>query len=155
MGVSALRFNELKAAGEEFLAAGLLGDGWEAALDRLAEAAHVTGTVLMCYHSHQLKAAFPSAGLSEFYHRFQAGQAPFCSRLARIRLRVDEGFRLDHDDYTDAEIDRDPFYQEFAGPQHAFWNAVVKLCAAPDGLDHRALAAIDIFRHACSEWAMA
>jgi len=122
----------LDAAADAFLAAALVGEGWDAALGTLAQATGDTGAVLMCYQGHRLKAAVPSAGLAEMYATFSAGGAPPCSRLSRINLCLDEGFRLDHDDYTDAELARDPFYQEFLLPRGAFWNAVAKLAAGPD-----------------------
>jgi DNA-binding CsgD family transcriptional regulator len=61
-----------------------------------------------------------------------AGQAPPCSRLSRITLGLKEGFRVDHDDYTDQEIAYDPFYQEFQLPRGLYWNAVAKLDSGPD-----------------------
>jgi len=66
------------------------------------------------------------------YTTFMAGRAPPCSRLSRINLSIGEGFRVDHDDYSDAELARDPFYQEFLLPRGAFWNAVAKLSAQPE-----------------------
>jgi len=127
-----LRFDALRAATEEFAAAALLGSGWDEALERLAAAARVTGAVLMCYRAHHLEAAVASSGAVEGVEKFRAGEAPPCSRLTRIKLGLDEGFRVDHDDYTDAELTRDPFYQEFQLPRGLFWNAVAKLSAAPD-----------------------
>lgn len=124
--------DDLDRAADGVLEAALLAEGWEVSLARLADAADVTGAVLMSYHAHRLKAALPSAGLAEFYDRFFAGAAPPCSRLTRIRLQLDEGFRVDHDDYREEEISRDPFYQEFAKPQGAFWNATAKLAAEAD-----------------------
>ena len=114
------------------MVAALLGAGWPEAMDALAAAADGTGVVLMSYRGHNLEAALPSAGLKELYRRFQAGEAPYCSRLSRIKLSLEEGFRVDHDDYTDAELAQDPWYQEFLKPQRAFWNAVAKLSTSGD-----------------------
>jgi DNA-binding CsgD family transcriptional regulator len=66
------------------------------------------------------------------YEKFFAGDAPPCSRLARVTLMMGEGFRVDHDDYSDFELAHDPFYQDFLRPQKAFWNAVAKLAAGPE-----------------------
>jgi DNA-binding CsgD family transcriptional regulator len=120
------------AAVSEFMNAAIIGDSWEAALGRLAGQAEVTGAVLMCYNAHRLMTAIPSAGLASMYEDFFSGKSPPCSRLKRVKLGMAEGFRLDHDDYSDAELARDPFYQEFLRPQNAFWNAVVKLAPGPE-----------------------
>lgn len=124
------------AAVDGFVDAAIIGTGWETVLERLAEACEVTGAVLMSYNSHRLMAALPSSGLISMYQRFFAGDAPFCSRLARVTLTMGEGFRFDHDDYSDSELARDPFYQDFLRPQNAFWNAVAKLGGGPRTVGH-------------------
>jgi DNA-binding CsgD family transcriptional regulator len=116
------------------MVAALIGAGWPEAMDALAAATGGTGAVLMSYRRQNLEAALPSAGLEELYRRYQAGDAPCCSRLTRVNLSLEEGFRVDHDDYTDAELAQDPWYQEFLKPQRAFWNAVAKLSACEDEL---------------------
>jgi hypothetical protein len=40
--------------------------------------------------------------------------------------------RVDHDDYTDTELARDPFYQEFLRPAGYFWHSNLALT---DGRD--------------------
>lgn len=40
------------------------------------------------------------------------------------------GFRVDHDVWTDDEIRRDPYFQEFLRPRRVFFHAKLRLCAA-------------------------
>ena len=40
-----------------------------------------------------------------------------------MRIGPRDGFRVDHDDYRDDELARDPFYQEFLRPAGVFWHA--------------------------------
>jgi DNA-binding CsgD family transcriptional regulator len=54
---------------------------------------------------------------------FAAGNAPPNSRYSRVRIGVHNQFRIDHDDYSDEELRRDPFYQEFLRPVGIFWHA--------------------------------
>ena len=44
-----------------------------------------------------------------------------------MRYGATSGFRIDHDDYTDELLARDPFYQEFLRPIGYFWHANVVL----------------------------
>lgn len=49
------------------------------------------------------------------------------SRQARVSPGLGEGFRTDLDDFTAAEIARDPYYQEFLAPLDVRWHAVAAL----------------------------
>lgn len=121
----------LNEAVDEFLSASLAGEEWTEALEGIAKATGVTGAVLMSYRGHRLTASLPSSGLSLLYERFNSGDAPFCSRLKKVVLDMSEGFRFDHDNYTDAELASDLYYQDFLRPLGSFWNAVVKLAPGP------------------------
>src|SRR5260370_16036997 len=39
------------------------------------------------------------------------------------------GFRIDHDVWTDDEMRRDPYYQEFLRPRGVFFHAKARLCS--------------------------
>ena len=72
--------------------------------------------------------------MAEAVKAFAAGRAPPNSRYSRVQLRPRAAFRVDHDDYTDAELARDPFYQEFLRPAGYFWHANLALTIGRDEL---------------------
>jgi len=59
---------------------------------------------------------------------FLSSGAPTSSRY--LRVRPSPGFRVDHDDYSDAELAADPYYQEFLRPLGFFWHANALLMSA-------------------------
>jgi DNA-binding CsgD family transcriptional regulator len=127
-----LRTDRIKATVDDLMAAAILGDGWEDALARFAYAAGAHGAVLMRNRTNRLMAAVTTDEIAEAVKAFAAGQAPPSSRYSRVKHGRTAGFRVDHDDYTDAELGRDPFYQEFLRPVGYFWHANLALT---DGRD--------------------
>ncbi|MCU0938155.1 MAG: hypothetical protein MUC86_03240, partial [Burkholderiaceae bacterium] len=49
------------------------------------------------------------------------------SRDGRVDPQLDEGFRTDYDDFTPAEIARDPYYQDFLRAVGVGWHAAARL----------------------------
>ena len=126
-----LRVDRIKAAVDDVMAAALLGDGWEQALAGLSYASGAHGAVLMRNRAHHMLAAITTEEMAESVKVFAAGHAPPNSRYSRVR-HDRAGFRIDHDDYTDEELARDPFYQEFLRPAGYFWHANVALTIGRD-----------------------
>jgi len=128
---STLSMDGLRAGVDDLVSAALLAEGWEEALTRFTEAAGARDAVLMRNAARKMVAAVTTAGAKEGVAAFAAGQAPPNSRYRRIDPRH-FGFRLDHDDYTDEDLARDPFYQEFLRPHGVFWHANTVLAPGAD-----------------------
>jgi len=136
-GICVLRADQFISSVEDFVSAALLGDGWDDALSKLASAAGARGAALMRCRDYKLVGILKSAEIGELVDAYVAGRVPSNSRQVRAsRSSVDgyreKEFRLDHDDYTDAEMARDPYYQEFLRPNGFFWHANVRLDGTPD-----------------------
>jgi DNA-binding CsgD family transcriptional regulator len=127
-----LRMDHIKEAVDHVTAAAVLGDGWEDALSRLADASGAHGAVLMRNRPNRMLAAVTTDEIAESVKAFAAGRAPPSSRYARVKYGRTPRFRIDHDDYTDAELARDPFYQEFLRPVGYFWHANLALMIGGD-----------------------
>jgi DNA-binding CsgD family transcriptional regulator len=125
-----MRIDRIKAATDDIVAAALVGGGWEAALAGFAEAAGAHGAVIMRNRPDRLVSVITSEEIAEPVADFAAGRAPPSSRYARVRPGRAIGFRVDHDDYSDAELARDPYYQEFLRPRGFFWHANALLLSA-------------------------
>lgn len=125
-----LRIERLEAAAHELCAAALLGDGWDEALTRFSNAADAHGAILMRNSRDRLLAAIATDEIADAVADFAAGRAPESSRQTRVPSLPGLGFRIDHDDYSPAELAVDPFYQEFLRPIGFFWHANVSLFAA-------------------------
>lgn len=127
-----LRVDRIKTAVNDVMAAAILGDGWEDALARLSYAAGAHGAVLMRNRTNRLIAAVTTDEIAERVEAFAVGRAPPSSRYNRVKHGPAAGFRVDHDDYTDTELERDPFYQEFLRPAGFFWHANLALTEGRD-----------------------
>lgn len=114
--------DRIKAAAEDLIAAALLGEGWNEALTRFAHAAEARHAVLMRNAPKTLLTVLSNEEASEPIADYLAGRAPPNSRYARVSTRG-RCFRVDHDDYTDEMLARDPYYQEFLRPNRIFWHA--------------------------------
>ncbi|HVZ02719.1 MAG TPA: helix-turn-helix transcriptional regulator [Dongiaceae bacterium] len=112
----------VRAGADDLVSAAILAEGWEAALERFAHAAGARDAVLMRNRGHSMVAAVTSAEVAAAVAEFAAGRAPLNSRYLRMNSRY-AGFRVDHDDYSDEDLARDPFYQEFLRPNGMFWHA--------------------------------
>lgn len=113
------------------MTAALLGIGWDAALTGLSKAAGARGVALIRNRQRRLVGAVVSPGIAEPIAQFLAGQAPPSSRQTRVSHHHQAGFRTDFDDYTQEQLDRDPFYQDFLRPIGAFWHANARLGYEP------------------------
>lgn len=115
--------NRIRTATEAIVAAALLGEDWSAPLAGLAMAAGARDAVLMRNTESRMVTAVVTEQAAEGVAAFVAGKAPPNSRYARVRIGPQHGFRVDYDDYSEDELRRDPFYQEFLQPAGVFWHA--------------------------------
>ena len=122
-----IRLDALKAATEDFLAASLVGDGYEDALLRIGEAADRSAVVLSLDDGVNMKASMQTADVAAGVLAFAAGKSPPNPRTLRCTPGLREGFRTDQDDFGWEEIARSPWYQEFLRPHGVFWNATASL----------------------------
>jgi DNA-binding CsgD family transcriptional regulator len=123
----ALRCEAIRAAADELVTAALLGDSWDGVLRRLAAAAGAREAVLMRNRNRRLVAAISTPDIAGLLVDVLEGRAPPSSRQVRVNHDCGSGFRVDHDDYTDAELADDPFYQDFLQPNGLFWHADARL----------------------------
>jgi DNA-binding CsgD family transcriptional regulator len=130
--------DRIKAAVDDVMAAAILGDGWEPALAQFSYACGARGAVLMrgavrmrnC--AHHVLAVITTDDMAELVQAYVAGRRPPNSRYSRVQYGSVARFRVDHDDYTDAELRRDPYYQEFLRPAGYFWHANLALTNGRD-----------------------
>jgi DNA-binding CsgD family transcriptional regulator len=133
-----LRMDRIKAAVDDVTAAAILGEGWEPALAQFSYACGARGAVLMrgavgmrnC--AHHVLAVITTDDMAELVQAYVAGRRPPNSRYGRVQYGSAARFRVDHDDYTDAELARDPYYQEFLRPAGYFWHANLPLTLGRD-----------------------
>jgi DNA-binding CsgD family transcriptional regulator len=126
-----LSMDGIRAGVDDMVSAAILADGWESALARFALAAGARDAVLMRNEARRMVSAVVTAEAAGAVADFAAGRAPPNSRYHRVGMRY-SGFRIDHDDYSDAELAHDPFYQEFLRPNGLFWHANTILAPGPD-----------------------
>jgi DNA-binding CsgD family transcriptional regulator len=126
--------DRIREAVDELTASAILGEGWEQALSTFAYASGAHGAVLMRNRASHLMAAISTEEVAEAVKAFAAGQAPPNSRYHRLNYDRAPAFRIDHDDYTDAELARDPYYQDFLRSVGFFWHANVPLMVGHDDL---------------------
>ena len=110
----------IKAATDDILTAALLGEGFQPALSRLAVAAGAIDLAVIRNRNRRLVAAIATPDIVEPIAVVLAGRAPPSSRQVRVNHDFYPGFRVDHDDYTDEQMARDPFYQDFLRPAGLF-----------------------------------
>jgi DNA-binding CsgD family transcriptional regulator len=130
--------DRIKAAVDDVTAAAVLGDGWEPALAQFSYACGARGAVLMrgavglrnC--AHHVLATITTDDMAELVQAYVAGRRPPNSRYSRVQYGAVARFRFDHDDYADAELARDPYYQEFLRPAGYFWHANLALTLGSD-----------------------
>jgi DNA-binding CsgD family transcriptional regulator len=128
----------IKATVDDLTAAAVMGDGWETALAQLSYACGARGAVLMrgaiglhnC--AHHVLAVITTDDMAELVQAYMAGRRPPNSRYSRVQYDSAARFRFDHDDYTDDELRRDPYYQEFLRPAGYFWHANIPLTLGRD-----------------------
>jgi DNA-binding CsgD family transcriptional regulator len=116
-------------AADELLAAAMLGDCWAEGLQQLADAADAGGASLVRVQAGRPLAQLSSTGWAEAEAEAMAGGAP----RSPLRFYPDRvygnGFLVDHDVWTDEEMRRDAYYQEFLRPRGVFFHAKARLCS--------------------------
>ena len=122
-----LRVDRIKQAADDLVAAALGAQGWEEALGRFSTAADAHGAVLMSNRPDRLVAAVTTPDVAQAWPTSRPAKGLPSSRYALVRYGATSGFRIDHDDYSDELLARDPFYQEFLRPIGYFWHANVVL----------------------------
>lgn len=117
-----VRLEEARSAARDLVAAALLGEGWGEALQHLADAADAGGASLVRVRGGQALAHLSSTCWAEAEAEAMAGGAP----PSRLRFYPEHayrnGFRVDHDVWTDDEMRRDPYFQEFLRPRGVFFS---------------------------------
>ncbi|MEJ0077794.1 MAG: helix-turn-helix transcriptional regulator [Alphaproteobacteria bacterium] len=125
-----LEIEALQSAAAEFTSAALIGENWESAIERLAFAAGARGGALLRNNKdYKVASVICSPEIRDPVKNFIAGQIPLPSRQTRLDFRHRDGFRFDYDDYSEDDLARDPYYQEFLRPIGFFWHAAVALDA--------------------------
>jgi len=115
----------MELAIESFRSAAVMPSHWPAALDALAQVLHSDGATLVLKHT-TVDSIAVSSSVKPFVPRyFNCGiQDP---RESRAMPDECAGFMPDHALFSDREIARDPYYQEFLKPSGFGWNAVAAL----------------------------
>jgi len=125
-----LDIEAIQLAAADFTSAALTGGNWENAIERLAFAAGARGGALMRNNKdYKVASVICSPEIRDPVKNFIAGDIPPPSRQTRLDFRHGDGFRFDYDDYTEEDLARDPYYQEFLRPIGFFWHAAVALDA--------------------------
>ena len=122
-----IKADALKQAIQLLYDAALLGDGWPDALEAMSRAAGSRGAVLMHNRHRKLVAAVTNEDIREPVEAFLAGKTPPNSRQTRVSHALQDGFRIDYDDYAAADIAYDPFYQDYLRPIGLCWHANARL----------------------------
>ncbi|HET9847179.1 MAG TPA: hypothetical protein VFR68_01320 [Candidatus Dormibacteraeota bacterium] len=121
-----------KSAADELLAAAVLGEDWGCGLQHLAEAADAGGVTLMRLRHGLPSATISSIGWAEADAAMLAGAAPSSPRRFFPDCVFGQGFRGDTDVWTEAELSRDPYFQEFLRPRGVFYHARARLWGEDD-----------------------
>jgi DNA-binding CsgD family transcriptional regulator len=122
-----------EGAAAGFLTGCVMRDTMPFALDQLAARAGGDGAVLVRSRADIPVGAVASRHIVEPVAAYIAGDRPVDPRIARVRPSLDEGFRLDQDDFSMRSIERDAYYQEFLRPRGFGWNACAILADEPNG----------------------
>ena len=112
---------------DEFLAAALLSEGWEAALQQLAEAAEAGGVTMMRLRNGRPLAVLSSTSWVEADAQMIAGDAPPSPRRYFPNHVFGQGFVGDLDVWPEDALQRDPYFQEFLRPRGVFYHAKARL----------------------------
>lgn len=117
---------------DRFVAAALAPDEWPRALDTISEALGASGATMVLGRTRRASVAVSHSvtGLIEEYFHLAIPD----TRETRVMTRFTEGFRTDYDDFSPAEMARDPYYQEFLAPHGLGYHAAATLAGGPDEL---------------------
>ena len=120
-------------AADTFLMACLDPGRMEHALAALAREAEADGAVLVHKRGDRQLPPICSHSMQRFVVDYLDGDHPLDPRIDLVNPTIHESFRVDHDDFSEEAIRRDPFYQEFLRPRGVGWNACALLTRSLDG----------------------
>ncbi|WP_342361881.1 helix-turn-helix transcriptional regulator [Terrarubrum flagellatum] len=128
----------LASAADRLFESAVAGDGWVDALTAYSEAAGARGGVLMTEidargalpHTYNV---LPTASVAEPVAEYVAGKTPPDPRASRVWPNSIEGFVTDLETFSEGEIKRDAFYQDFLHPIGFGWHACAHLQEWPGG----------------------
>jgi len=111
---------------DEFVAASFAPGRWPAVLDDIACAADAEGATLIFGRStpHSVAVSQSITAVVRDYFETRTVDDP---REDRVVAGPGDGFLTDFDFFTQEEIDRDPFYQDFLRPNGFAWHGVALL----------------------------
>jgi DNA-binding CsgD family transcriptional regulator len=123
----------LNPVADAFLQACLDPGQMAAALASLASTAEADGAVLVHKRGDRQLLPMCTPSIRQFVTDYLGGDHPIDPRVDLVNPTLQENFRLDHDDFSDEVMRRDPFYQEFLRPRGVGWNACALLTRSLDG----------------------
>lgn len=115
---------------DRFFDAALHPEGWPAALEDIAQALGADAATLVIGNSTRPTVAESPLIRPIVTEYFERG-APIDPREGRVRPALTDGFVDDYAHFTQDEIDRSPFYQDFLRPVGFGWHAVACLGDGP------------------------
>lgn len=119
--------HEVTSAADEVLASAVLGEGWEESLQQLACATGAGGASLVRIRAGRHVAHISSGGWAEIENAAMTSRAPPSPLRYYPEHVYTGGFRVDHDVWTDGEMQRDAYFQEFLRPAGVFFHAKLRL----------------------------
>jgi DNA-binding CsgD family transcriptional regulator len=118
---------------ETFVAACVSSDQMPFALEQLSHSVGAEGAVLIRSRGPVVLDLAASASLVDDVASYADGNRPPDPRAGRVTPLMSEAFRVDADDFSDDEIGRDPFYQDFLAPRGLGWHACALLAGGGAG----------------------
>lgn len=120
-------------ASEATLTAAFTADGMSSALQQIAESVGAEGATMTYSRGETQFGAIFSRALQAYAPYYLQTDRPADPRAARVNPTMSDGFRLDYDDFTEDELRREPFFQEFLRPVGFGWHACALLDLSPAG----------------------
>lgn len=120
----------LANAADGLLETALLGNDWREPLSGFAAAAGAKGATLVRnepsprfqYLLHD-EFVLATDSIAEHVADYLTGLAPPDPRTRRVSPKFGQGFVTDYDQFSQEEINRSAFYEEFLRPRHLRWHA--------------------------------
>lgn len=119
-------------AADELLATAMLDDGWKESLQLLADATEAGGASLVRLQAGRHVAHVSSTDWAESETALATGGVPPSGLRYYPEAAYGAGFCVDHDVWTDDEMRRDPYFQEFLRPRGVFFHAKLRLLSESD-----------------------
>jgi DNA-binding CsgD family transcriptional regulator len=126
---------ETSLISEIMLNACFIPGGMTLALQDIANGLGAEGATLTFAHAEVQLGAIASDSLLEHVAPYASPDRPADPRPLRVFPSASDGFRVDQDDFSLEEIERDPFYQDFLRPRGFGWHACA-LVSGATGADH-------------------